>query len=181
MPRATCVFGAEQMCRLKCDLQQDRIVVESAMTTYGYYTLIESDAQLRAVADELKAFARANPLDPDSAKDSIDSEPGQKERIGPMMRIHGKEAGEYTKKYSRFITLSAKDVQPLQISYVEYGIKGEESVVRQLTVVHNNKEALRPQDITRIGYFFLNMKEAYCPVKTPPHVAVLFNSNVRIE
>jgi len=151
------------------------------MKTYGYYTLIESDARLRALAEEMKAFARDNPLDPDKTKDSIENEPGEKEKIGPIVRIHGKEMGEYTKQYSRFIFFSAKEVRPLQVSYVEYGIKGQESVVVQLTIVDNNKQTLRPQDVTRIGYFFLNMKEAYCPVETPPHVAVLFNSKVRVE
>lgn len=145
-----------------------------------YYTLVESDAHLRALAEEMKSFARENPLDPDKTQDSIDSEPGKKEKIGPMVRIHGKEAGEYTKAYSRFITFSAVKVRPLQISYVEYGLKGEDSKVVQLTIADNGKEPLRPQDITRIGYFFLNMKEAYCPVETPPHVAVMFNSKVRI-
>lgn len=153
------------------------------MTTYGYYTLIESDTRLRSLAEEMKAFARKNPLDPDKTKDSIENEPGEKEKIGPIVRIHGKEAGEYTKAYSRFITFSmtANPVRALQVTYVEYGVVGEPSKVVQLTVVDNNKQTLRPQDITRIGHFFLNMKEAYCPVKTPPHVAVLFNSKVRVE
>jgi hypothetical protein len=150
------------------------------MTTYGVYTLVDSDAQLRALAEEMKAFARANPLDPDGVKDSIASEPGQKEKVGPMMRIHGKKAGEYTKRYSRFITFSSTKVCPLQISYVEYALMGEESVVSQLVIANNNKETLRPQDIARIGHFFLDMKEAYCPVETPPHVALCFNSKVRI-
>ena len=151
------------------------------MTSYGLYTLVESDAQLRAMAKEMKAFARENPLNPDNIQDSIDNEPGEKEKVGPMVRIHGKEAGEYTKKYSRFITFSSTKVCPLQISYVEYGLAGEDRIVSQLVIANNNKETLRPQDIARIGHFFLNMKEAYCPVDTPPHVALRFNSKVRIS
>ena len=150
------------------------------MAKYGYYKIIWSDAELRELAEEMKANARAHPMDPDSIRESIASEPGELERIGPLIRIHGEDAGEFTKKYSKFITLSAKEVRPLQICYLEYGVGSEAGMVKQLTIADNNKNPLRPQDITRIGHFFLDMEVASVPVKTPPHVALLFNHDGRL-
>lgn len=144
--------------------------------TFGFYTLVESDGQLRALAEEMKANARNYPLNPDTVASAIVDEPGEKERIGPMVRIHGKQSGEHTRRYSRFITFSDKEITPLQISYVEYSVDGEAGVVKQLTIADNSLNPLQVKDITRIGHFFLNMKDASSPsVDTPPHVAILFN------
>lgn len=151
------------------------------MTTFGYYAWIKNDKELKAMADEMIAYARQHPFDPDAVQDMMANEPGQKEVIEgdlKMVRVHGKEAGNLTNNYARFITFSASSPRPLplQVAYYEYLPPGEKVRVKQLTIVHNNKEPVHPGEITRIGHFFLDLNKGFLTVKTPPHVFVVMQN-----
>lgn len=150
----------------------------------GYYVFVQNDRHLRQIAEEMKAVARVNPIDPDKAKDLIANEPGKQEVIGPMIRSHGaygQNESEMARKYSRFITFSARTPVPLQVSYIEYRSGNIPYLVRQLTVVHNNSEKLDPGHVSRIAHFFLENPFALPDVNLPQHVAVLFERTANGE
>lgn len=139
------------------------------------YTLILKDADLRHMAAEMKAVATKSRLDPDNLPKEIYDEPGEKIKVGPLLRIHGPHMGEFIAKYSRFITLSVADPKPLQVSYMEYEVDGVESIVCQLTIVNNKRETLDPKDISRLTHFFFDPDKIFRMEGTevaPPFVSI---------
>lgn len=143
------------------------------------YTFVRTDKELRSIADEMREYAAKNPLTKHGVETLMVNEPGQKERVGPMVRFHGKDEGVLASKYSRFIFLSTEDPRPLQICYLEYETK--RGRLSQLTVSNNVKNPVLPRDVARIAHFFLKAKERVHSLETPPHVALMIQGNMGLS
>lgn len=146
------------------------------MSTTAEYIFLRTDKELRQLAEEMRKFAEQNPLDKHQVETLVINEPGEREKIGPMVRIHGKEAGTLAKRYSRFVCFSTKDPRPLQISYMVYTseLNGR---LRQLTVSNNIKQALLIGEVSRIAYFFMKPNTPVHSVETPEHVALMIQED----
>jgi len=137
------------------------------------YSFLRTDEELRQLADEMRSYAEENPLDPHMVKMLEINEPGEREKNGPFLRIHGKEAGILSRKYSRFIFLSTKDPRPIQIGYTVYTSNVNKSLLRQLTISNNEKKELTDSEVSRISYFFMDADLPVINVQTPRHVALM--------
>lgn len=140
------------------------------------YDFVRTDKELKSIVNEMRQYAAENPLTKHKIEILMANEPGQKEKIGPMVRFHGNQEGILASKYSRFIFLSSENPRPLQICYLEYKVNFRH--ISQLTISDNVKNPLLPKDVSRISYFFFKNKEVYSVkiVETPPHVALMMQN-----
>jgi hypothetical protein len=140
------------------------------------FEYVGSREKMKRIADEMIAFAKANPFCHKEMMDVAEADPTlKKEKVGPMLRIRGKK--DVMEKYNRFIAFTHKGNGKMQAIQTSYTIAEDPEIqgIRQLTLVESLKQPLEEDLVMFIaGYFFDNAEGTVMRMtNTPPHVCVL--------
>jgi hypothetical protein len=146
------------------------------------YDLIESDEDLKKIAEAMIAYARIVPMDLKAVKEEFDSSGCESEVTeGGMVRVKqgSKQRLQTLKHYNRFIALADDEKKAFQLTYTtQHAAAGElmeqPCAIGQLTIINNAGHTLDDDDVGHIASFFLQQGKEVKSPKTPPHVCVLF-------
>ena len=135
------------------------------------YLLVETDEQMREIAQELKQFARFHPFDFKKATALVQQDDSlKKEMVGPMLRVKGNQQSAYVDQYNRYISIP--DCYTCQLSYYEMAVEGI-GLVGQVTIVDNLHKPLTQEAIDFVLKYLFNGKK-YQKMETPEYVFVGF-------
>jgi hypothetical protein len=143
---------------------------------------IHSKEEMAKLAEEMKAFAKANPFDYTQKKEEAANNPEiELDKVGSTYRARGHDP-KFMEPWQRMITLDDGQTPPFQVTYTEGPMRDVEGIIQSLNIVAYQRLSLPEGTVGFFASCFWDLKnkdvlaEIGVVDELPPHVATLIRN-----